>query len=196
VSTDSELIQQSKVTPSAFGGIYDRHAATVHRYAASRVGATLADDVMSETFLVAFDKRHAFDDDQQSAGPWLLGIATNILHRLRRSEARRLKATMKAATPEVVPDEILAIMTRIDAESAVRSVAAALRQMPSIDRDTIMLFAISGLSYDEIAVAMRVPLGTVRSRLNRARRTLRAATGLTDTEDKGYGRADTAARNA
>jgi RNA polymerase sigma-70 factor (ECF subfamily) len=198
VRTDSEIIRDSRARPREFGELFDRHAASVHRYAASRVGESIADDVMSETFLVAFEKRAAFDHSRESANPWLLGIATNLLHRHHRAEARLLRATERAAfrleTGTVVdPDEL-------------RDVAAALATMPAADRDALLLFAWADLSYDDIAAAMRVPVGTVRSRLNRARRTLRAKTGLTeagltetdttDTKEASNGRPDIAARNS
>jgi RNA polymerase sigma-70 factor (ECF subfamily) len=194
VSTDSELIRRSRASPSEFGELYERHATTIHRYAASRAGVSIADDVMSETFLVAFQSRGAFDHAHDSAAPWLLGIATNLLRRHHRAQARLLKTIEKAGAPEQVPDAAADVISRLDAAASVGSIAHAVRKLPAIDRDTLLLFAWADLSYEEIAVAMAVPIGTVRSRLNRARRVLRKATDTDEDED--YGRADAAARPA
>ncbi len=189
--TDSEIIRSSRASPRDFGELFERHATSVHRYAASRVGETIADDVMSETFLVAFDKRATFDHSRDTANPWLLGIATNLLHRHYRSETRLLRATERSAGR-------LAIATSTDPD-VLRDVAAAIAKLPRTDRDTLLLFAWEDLSYEDIAVALRVPVGTVRSRLNRARRTLRELTGIdTDINDEeaSNGRPDIAARNS
>lgn len=86
MSTDNEVIERSVGSPEEFAALYDRHAGTIHRYAARRIGAEVADDILSETFLVAFDKRRAFDAAATSALPWLLGIATTLL----KQHARRL----------------------------------------------------------------------------------------------------------
>jgi RNA polymerase sigma-70 factor (ECF subfamily) len=151
----------------------------VHRYAASRVGAEIADDVMGETFLVAFEKRARFDHSRDSALPWLLGIATNLLHRHRRAEARLFAATEKSAGR-------LATESSVDPDE-LRDVAAALKKMPQTDRDTLLLYTWADLSYDEIATAMGVPVGTVRSRLNRARKSVRDLTGTTEPEEVRHG---------
>jgi RNA polymerase sigma factor (sigma-70 family) len=188
VRTDSEIIRDSRGSPRAFGELFDRHAASVHRYAASRVGETIADDVMSETFLVAFEKRAAFDHSRDSANPWLLGIATNLLHRHYRTETRLLRATERSANQA-------AIATSADPDT-MQDVAAALATMPRADRDTLLLFAWADLSYEDIASAMHVPVGTVRSRLNRARRTLREKTGTTEFEEASDGRPHIATRNS
>lgn len=179
MSTDSDLIRRSLASPADFGSLFDRHAVTVHRYASSRVGASIADDVLSETFLAAFENRGRFDHSRDSALPWLLGIATNQLHRHHRAEARLFAVTEKsagklAAAASADPDEL-------------RDVASALKRMPPADRDTLLLFAWADLSYDEIATAMQVPVGTVRSRLNRARKTVRELTGATEPEEVHHG---------
>ena len=192
MSTDSELIRRSRAFPSEFGDLYERHARTVYRYARSRAGESVADDVMSETFLVAFQKRHTYDLAHESAVPWLLGIATNLIGRHRRAEAKHLKA-LATQTHETVADATADASARLDAAASVGRIAAAVRGLAAIDRDTLLLYAWGDLSYDEIATAMQVPIGTVRSRLNRARRVLRNATGI---EDEDYGRADAATRPA
>ena len=76
MTPDNEVIERSTREPAVFADLYDRHARSVFRYAAQRIGDHAAEDVMSETFLVAFEKRHTYESDVQDARPWLLGIAT------------------------------------------------------------------------------------------------------------------------
>lgn len=195
MDTDSDVIRASLDRPSAFGELYERHARSVHRYAASRAGTTIADDVMSETFLVAFESRNRFDHARHDARPWLFGIATNLLHRHRRAEATRFRSIETSKTLDHSSDAVSRAADRVDAARAVSDLAPTLRRMRSADRDTLLLFAWGDLSYEEIAVAMAVPIGTVRSRLNRARLALRHSLPHSSAtkEGNGYGRADTAA---
>lgn len=153
----------------------------------------MADDVTSETFLVAFERRATFDHDWDDAAPWLFGIATTLIHKHHRAEARLLRTLSKAAAPENADDETVRVSERVDAAASVAVLAGQLRKLSAADRDCLLLYAWADLSYDEIAAAMHVPVGTVRSRLNRARRVLR---GTTHFEERTHGRTDPAARNA
>ncbi|WP_246173218.1 RNA polymerase sigma factor [Arthrobacter gandavensis] len=181
-----------------FGELYDRHAASVFRYAARRAGEFAADDVTGETFLVAWERLGSYDLNHPDARPWLFGIATNLLRRHHRTESRMLKSAAKAALRDAVPDESERVASRTDAFVATGKIAAALKAMPAIDRDTLLLYAWGDLTYEGIAEALEVPVGTVRSRLNRARRTLRNDIGLLEFDDKEkkHGRVNTAPRNA
>lgn len=89
VSTDSEIIARSLDEPGAFSGIFERHVRPVGGYVRRRVGADAVDDVLSETFLVAFRRRKAFDLKWDSARPWLLGIATRLVKSHDAAEARQ-----------------------------------------------------------------------------------------------------------
>jgi RNA polymerase sigma factor (sigma-70 family) len=195
VSTDSEIIGQSQLTPVAFAELFDRHAAAIHRYASRRL-AEAADDIMSETFLVAFEKRSTFDATQDDARPWLLGIATVLLSKHRRQEARAWRGLVAggaaaAADMHDSPDE------RLDADLEIRKLALAIRRMPTRDRDALLLYAWGDLDYEGVARALGVPVGTVRSRLNRARRQLRQESGRkTRAEEVEHGRDDPAPRGA
>ncbi|MEO6115645.1 MAG: sigma-70 family RNA polymerase sigma factor, partial [Pseudolysinimonas sp.] len=99
MSTDSEIIRRSQETPAAFAELYDRHAVAIHRYASRRLGEA-ADDVMSETFLVAFERRAAFDPAIEDARPWLYGIATTLLKKHRRQEARAWRGLVAGGAAE------------------------------------------------------------------------------------------------
>lgn len=196
MSSDSDIIRRSRENPATFSELYDRHAATVHRYAARRVGATTADDIMSETFLVAFERRADFELDRVDARPWLYGIATTLLRRHVRLEIRAWKGVVAAGAAAVDHDAIEAMGSRIDAEVAIREMGSAIRRMHARDRETLLLYAWGDLDYEGVAQALDIPIGTVRSRLNRARRTLRAIAGRpSPTEEVEHGRLDPASQH-
>jgi RNA polymerase sigma-70 factor (ECF subfamily) len=178
--------------------LYDRHASIIYRYAARRAGEFAADDVTSETFLVAWEQLETFDLDREDARPWLFGIATNLLRRHHRAEAKVLKAAAKAASREAVSDDSDRIAAQVDASVATGRIAGTLKSMTAIDRETLLLYAWADLTYAGIALAMDVPVGTVRSRLNRARRALRTELNLELLEEteNDHGRLATAPRNA
>ncbi|MGY1601952.1 RNA polymerase sigma factor [Geodermatophilus sp. SYSU D00815] len=170
--SDGELIARSVDEPECFAVLFDRHAAAVHRYLGRRVGQ-LADDLLSETFLVAFRRRAAYRAVHVEVRPWLIGIATNVLRGHARAEQRRYRALARlAAEPEHSADEP---DDRLDAQALRGALAAALEGLEPRDRDVLLLFAWGQLGYEEIAAVLDVPVGTVRSRLNRARRRTRAA---------------------
>lgn len=160
-----------------FAAVFDRHYNTVHRYLARRVGPDLADDLAAETFTTAFDVRGRYDTAHPDALPWLFGIATNILRHHRRGEARRLRAYARLDRPADADDGFVGIEARLDAERAGPAIAEALMRLSAGERDALLLFAWADLRYEEIAMALRVPIGTVRSRLHRARRRVRELVG-------------------
>ena len=195
MSPDNEVIERSTVEPAAFAMLYDRHATTVFRYVAQRLGDHVADDVMSETFLVAFERRSTFDTAVSDARPWLLGIATRLMRKHARVEAVAWKGMSAEMAAQLAPDFIERAGSRIDAERLARRLAKALRRLSDVDRDTLLLYAWGDLDYASIADAMQVPVGTVRSRLNRARRQLRRAAGThTVEQEMDHGRTDTASQ--
>ncbi|GAA0896331.1 RNA polymerase sigma factor [Virgisporangium aurantiacum] len=177
---DNELIRRSLTEPDAFAGIFDRHAATIHGYPARRPAHTPPDDVTAETFLVAFDRRGRFDLTQVDALPWLYGIATNLMHRWRRHEVRLYRALQRTGRDPVDDPDGDRVVARAAASAAHRRLAAVLARMPVGERDALLLLAWQDLSYAEIATALGIPVGTVRSRLNSARKRLRNALGDLD----------------
>ncbi|WP_223257026.1 RNA polymerase sigma factor [Arthrobacter globiformis] len=198
MSTDSDIIRRSRDSPAVFGQLYDRHASAIYRYAARRAGDFAADDVTSETFLIAWEQLGNYDVSRDDARPWLFGIATNLLRQHHRAEATVLKAAAKSAAREALADDSDRIAAEVDAKVATGRMAHALKSMAAIDRETLLLYAWADLTYDGIALAMNVPVGTVRSRLNRARQTLRTQFNLeklSETENH-HGRPAAAPRNA
>jgi RNA polymerase sigma factor (sigma-70 family) len=170
----------------------------VHRYVARRIGVGVADDILSETFLVAFEQRERFDPSLGSARPWLLGIATLLMKRHARLEARAWRGVVAGTAAQIAPDAIELANDHVDAARMSRKLAAALRSLPARDRDTLLLYAWGDLDYEGVAAALGVPVGTVRSRLNRVRRVLRAAAGRSADEEPemDHGRVDPAPQRA
>jgi RNA polymerase sigma factor (sigma-70 family) len=158
-----------------FGAIFERHFVPIHRYLNRRVGLDLAEDLASETFVVAFRRRAGYDWGREDARPWLFGIATNLMRRYRRTERRKLAAYARIGVdPLVASDPDLdAAEDRAQSQAAGPVLAQALAALRPGDRDVLLLHAWADLSYQEIAGALGVPVGTVRSRLARARRVVR-----------------------
>ncbi|MDN3903165.1 RNA polymerase sigma factor [Arthrobacter sp. YD2] len=198
MNTDKEIVERSRSGPAIFGELYDRHAPDIYRYAARRAGDFAAEDVMAETFLVAFEGRAGFDGPAEAVRPWLFGIATNLLRRHHRAEARMLRALARNGGRGHTADGLDAIDARVDAAGDRSRIGAALAALAPIDREAILLYAWADLTYDGIATATGVPIGTVRSRINRARRKLRADLGfaLFDEMDSDHGRTAPAPRHA
>lgn len=197
MSPDNEVIERSAREPAVFAMLFDRHAAVVYRYVAQRLGDHFADDVMSETFLVAFERRSSYDIGVSDARPWLLGIATRLMRKHARVEAVAWKGLSADMAARIAPDFIEQVGSRIDAERLARRLGKALRKLSEADRDTLLLYAWGDLNYGSIAAAMQVPVGTVRSRLNRARRQLRRAAGLNTLEQEtDHGRIDAAPQHS
>jgi RNA polymerase sigma-70 factor (ECF subfamily) len=166
-SSDAEHLARSIRQPTAFELIFDRHFGAVHRYLHRRAGADLADELAAETS--AFEKR-ASCRASGSVLPWLYGIATNLLHRERRAEGRQLRAYSRSGVDQSVAYEDEAV-ARVDGSSLDARLAGALAAMRPRERDALLLYALADLTYEEIALALDVPVGTVRTWLHRARLT-------------------------
>jgi len=155
--------------PQRFHAVVDRHFDAIAGFLARRVGPDAAQDLAQEVFVTAFRKRRKFDASYGSARPWLFGIASKAVASHRRDERRQLELLQRALAlpePTVTPTEGL------DPD-----LYAGLTDLARRDRDALLLHAWGELSYDEIAQALDVPVGTVRSRIHRARRQLTAHLG-------------------
>jgi RNA polymerase sigma-70 factor (ECF subfamily) len=177
-TTDAALVERSLRDPEAFAGLFDRHAEEIHRYAARRLGIEIADDVMAETFAVAFQRRDRYDLAQAEAIPWLYGIATNLIRGHRRAEARRWRALARDVGSAEAESEADRVTARVSAQAGRPELMRALASLPARQRDVLLLYAWAELDYEAIARALAVPVGTVRSRLHRARIAVRRAMGL------------------
>lgn len=116
-------------------------------------GDFAADDVTSETFLVAWEQLETCDLDREDARPWLFGIATNLLRRHHRAEAKMLKIAATAASRDAVGDDSDRFAARVDATVATGRIARTLGAMAAIDRETLLLYAWADLTYEGIVVA-------------------------------------------
>lgn len=174
---DIAAITGSLERPELFTAVFDRYYPPVHRYLAQRVGQEIADDLASEVFLVAFDRRARYEPAQGSARPWLYGIATNLLHRHRRSEARRYRALARStAAWEAAERDHQPVEHRLDDLAVQGEYAATLEALSRLaphERDLLTLLTWEDFSYEQAAAAFGLPVGTVRSRTHRARAKLR-----------------------
>ena len=180
--TDAELIARSIDDPRAFMPLVARHQRVLFGYLARRIGRDSAEDITSETFTRAFAQRHRFDLARDDARPWLFGIATNLLRNQARSEVRQLRAYTRHGADDTSHDDHAASDARIDAIAQTSDLAAALESLNPGDREALLMFAWNDMSYEDIAEALGIPVGTVRSRLNRARRIVQQHLEATTTE--------------
>jgi RNA polymerase sigma-70 factor (ECF subfamily) len=173
---DGEAITASLTEPRTFGVIFERHFTVIHGYLRRRLDGPLADELASQTFLVAFDRRAHFDLGRSDARPWLFGIATNLARNHRRREIRELRA-MAELRAEAAPG-IDGVESRVDAERMRGPLARALAELPAEEADVLLLLAWAELNQPEIAAALEIPIGTVKSRLSRARGHVQGALGV------------------
>ncbi|RIJ70219.1 sigma-70 family RNA polymerase sigma factor [Nakamurella silvestris] len=162
--------------PAEFAALFDGEAPGLLRYLGRRVGPA-APDLLSETFAVAIAGRDGFDPDRGDARGWLYGIAGNLLRRHLRQEDRGLRATARAFSLDAAGDgAILAerVAGQVDAARRVSQLAGRIADLSAGDRDVLLLTAWAELDSAEVAAALNIPVGTVRSRLHRVRRQLRS----------------------
>lgn len=171
---DEKDLLASLSAPGRFTPIFERHISEIHRYLAYRVGPDLADDLAAETFLRAFSGRRNFVSSKGSVTAWLFGIATNLVRHHRRDEERRLRLDQKAAVRHSSPSTAEDFVDRVAERAELDDAFARLDRKA---RDVVILVAGAGLSYEEAAAALGIPVGTVRSRLSRARSRMRSRPG-------------------
>jgi RNA polymerase sigma factor (sigma-70 family) len=185
---DAEIITRSLDDPEQFSALFDRYAATLYRYVSFRLGRELAEDLVGETFLIAFRRRHTYDIAYRDARPWLLGIATKLVTGHRRSEVSRYRALERQSPAQPVEGPEEAIARDLTARGSRTALLDALAKLSRGDRDVLLMVAWSDMTYDEAARALGIPVGTVKSRLNRARRKVRHALGgINPLEEHGHG---------
>jgi RNA polymerase sigma factor (sigma-70 family) len=180
--TDAEAIERSLSDPEAFGVVFERHVALLHRFARVRVGDTEAADLVAGTFEVAFRRRVDYDLTRADARPWLIGIVVNLIRRNRRDHGRALRTLARLFVYDEVDDRSLERAVASDGVAALRDLLSGMRDE---DKDLLLLHACLDLTYEECAEVLRLPLGTVRSRLHRLRAPLRARLDAYGDETKG-----------
>lgn len=164
--------------PDAFGSLFDEHARAVYNHAFRLTGNwSSAEDVMALTFLEAWRLRGRVLPDGDSLRPWLLGIATNTARNAQRARRRYEAALGRLPPPDPVPDFAQELADRIDDACTLEIVGAAISRLRPAEREVLALCVWSGLDYAGAAEALGIPVGTVRSRLARARKKLAKAAG-------------------
>lgn len=162
--------------PDALGSLFDRHSDAVFRYCLSRTGSWHdAEELVSVTFLEAWRQRKGLTLQRDSLLPWLLGVATNAARNKARSIRRHEQFLGRLPHSPVVPDHSAAADERLDTERQVRDLLSGTTGLNAGERDVLLLCVMNGYSYEETATALGIRIGTVRSRVNRAKKKLRAA---------------------
>jgi RNA polymerase sigma-70 factor, ECF subfamily len=179
--SDARVIARSMLEPQAFATVFDRHWAALHAFCTSRAG-TAGEDLAAETFRLAFDRRERYDRSYEDARPWLYGIAMNLLRQHFRSGRRGRTAAARLQARELDHgDEPLG---KLEAQMLGPRLSAALAELSTADRDALLLLAWAELDYAEISRALEIPVGTVRSRIHRARARVRAYLNERNHDDR------------
>jgi len=167
-TSDVAVLVESVAVPAKFSQVYERHLQAVAAYLGRRVGSELAEDLTAEVFVRAFRARAGYRQEHETALPWLLGIANHLVADHRRAERRRLVALKRLCEARTSVD-------RGEVAVLASDLVGVLRRMPAAERDTLLLLVWGELSYAETAAALQIPVGTVRSRIARARQRLSTA---------------------
>ncbi|MFI7226151.1 RNA polymerase sigma factor [Nonomuraea angiospora] len=177
VMEDVTVVERSMDNPDLFALLYDRYFTELYRYLAARLGSEHVEDLVADAFLIAFNGRGGFDPQRGTVRSWLYGIATNVVARHRRREGRRLNALSKVPAEDSADGPEDRVTSQLAAQASRPELVCGLKGLAKGDRDAVFLLVFGGLGYEEIATALDIPIGTVGSRINRARKKLRTALG-------------------
>jgi len=179
---DSQLLDELRSgSRAALAELFDRHVDAIYTFCFRRTASWhLAEDATSTVFLELWRGRARIQEHDGSALPWLYGIARNVCRTGDRSARRLTRALHRLPLGEPIVEVDVAedVARRVDSERRMAAVRTAVARLPAGERDVLELVAWAGLSYDQAAAALSIPVGTVRSRLSRAR------VHLTELKDK------------
>ncbi|MEU0565478.1 RNA polymerase sigma factor [Nonomuraea sp. NPDC005983] len=174
---DHELVARFRLDAEEFTTVYDRYFREVYLYAAGRLDTQAGEDIAAETFCLAFRDRDRFDPARGGLRPWLFGIATNLVARHRRKEARHYQALARAGTEPPADSHEGRVVDAVAALHMRPQLARALAALNRGERDVVTLVSLAELTHQEVAEALGVSYGTVGSRLNRARKKIHKMMG-------------------
>jgi RNA polymerase sigma-70 factor (ECF subfamily) len=156
--------------PGALAALFDRYGDRILNHCFRHLADWAeAEDATSSVFLEVWRHRRRVRLHDGSALPWLYGVATNVCRNAGRSRRRYLRAVASLPGPTPAPDHADQVADRLGSEVRMRAVLEQVRSLPTREREVLALVVWADLSYEQAAAALDVPVGTVRSRLSRAR---------------------------
>jgi RNA polymerase sigma-70 factor (ECF subfamily) len=168
--SDEDLLRRTSLgEEDAFAVLYRRRQAGIYRFALHMCGREdVAEEVTQEVFLALIHDPGRFDGARGAVSSFLYGVARNHVLRYleRRRDDVRMETNDEPADPPATDSDVLANLTR---EETIESVRHAVLTLPAGYREAVVLCDLEELSYSDAADILRVPVGTVRSRLNRGR---------------------------
>jgi RNA polymerase sigma factor (sigma-70 family) len=163
--------------PGALASLFDRYGDRIYNHCFRHLADWAeAEDATSSVFLEVWRHRRRVRLHDGSVLPWLYGVATNVCRNAGRSRRRYLRAVTSLPAPVAEPDHAEQVSDRLGSEARMRAVLRQIEALPAREREVLGLVAWAGLSYEQAAAALDVPVGTVRSRLSRARARLNQET--------------------
>ncbi|CCH34641.1 RNA polymerase sigma factor [Actinosynnema sp. NPDC047251] len=163
---------------AAFGVLFDRHAKAVYNHCFRLTASwSAAEDHLQSTFLLAWRKRTRLHLENESALPWLLAVATNVVRNERRTFARRLRLAGRVPAEPPVPDHADRVADRVDDQRRMAVLLAAVERLPRGEREALALCVWSGVSYADAAAVLGIAEGSVRARVSRAKSRLTTLLG-------------------
>lgn len=162
--------RRSQPGDDVVAGWFDAHARAIAGYATRRVGPTLASDIVADTFRIAWEQLDSYNPSRGGERAWLFGIASNLIRRHWRTEERRLRIQAQSVRADIQPvDPLVRVDEHLDARARYERIVDGVASLEPDDRDLLMLIAWEEMSSRDVAAAIGVPPGTVRSRLARIR---------------------------
>jgi RNA polymerase sigma-70 factor (ECF subfamily) len=174
--TDDQLVVLAKAGDrEAFGVLTTRHLDRVYQFVqfSLKMPGSAAEDLTQEVFLLAFRGLRTFSG-RSLFRTWLYGIAKNVCRRHYATFQRDLRLC-ETDVALLVPDAQPSVVSVLEAQQARASLRSAIEALSSAQRAVVFMRDVDGLSYGEIAKALEIPVGTVRSRLHNARTALAAS---------------------
>jgi RNA polymerase sigma-70 factor (ECF subfamily) len=176
--SDVELLRRSRSDPDGFVVVCRRYGEQLERWLRRELADDLvAQEVLAETFAAAWFAADRFRDHGEGAGPWLHGIAKNLVLRLRRDGAIESRARMRLGVPVLDQDNYDLALDRLGAAQEFDRFSDEFARLPAEQREALELRVIEALDYAEVGKRLRISSGAARARVLRALRSLRAQIG-------------------